>query len=77
VAHVFYELTLKGQASDAVCAAFDDLEVARGPGITVLRARLADQAALYGVLARVQGFGLELLDVRLVTQADGEDAPEQ
>ena len=44
--------------------AFPGLEAGwRGPD-TVLRGRLADQAALYGVLAQIEALGLELLEVR-------------
>jgi hypothetical protein len=33
-------------------------------GNTVLTGRLADQAALYGVLAEAEALGLELIEVR-------------
>jgi hypothetical protein len=45
-------------------AEFDDCEVSVGPDTTVLRAELPDQAALAGLVLRITGLGLELIDVR-------------
>jgi len=61
-----YELTLKGQPGELLRAAFDDVVVASAPGVTILSAEL-DQPALHGLLARIEDLGLELLDMRLVT----------
>jgi hypothetical protein len=74
VAHVVYELSFKGAASDPICSAFSDFEVLRGHGSTTLRGALPDQAALHGAIARIQDLGLELLDVRLVAEAGDTDA---
>jgi hypothetical protein len=58
-----YEITVRGRLSAALAGGFDGLTAAsQGPN-TVLRGELADQAALYGVLDRVESLGLELLDV--------------
>jgi hypothetical protein len=58
-----YEITVRGRLSAALSDGFDGLTAApQGPN-TVLRGELADQAALYGVLDRVESLGLELLDV--------------
>jgi hypothetical protein len=61
-----YEITFAGEAVPAICAAFEDFDVAIGTGSTTLRAELVDQAALYGALDRVMALGLELLEVRAV-----------
>jgi hypothetical protein len=45
-----YEITLAGQAGSAVRAEFDDCEVTVGPGKTILRPELPDQAALSGLV---------------------------
>ena len=74
--HMVYELSFKGSASAVVCAMFEDFDVVPGHGVTVLRGRLPDQAALHGALARIEGLGLELLDVRLVADAEPGDVPE-
>jgi len=59
-----YQITVRGRMSDALIAAFDGLAASRHPRHTVLIGELADQAALYGVLGRIESFGLELVDVR-------------
>jgi hypothetical protein len=46
-----------------VRAAFDDTEVSAVGDTTVPRRAGADQAALHGLLRRIQDLGLELLDV--------------
>jgi hypothetical protein len=61
-----YVLTIKGEPGALLSAAFEDVEVSSGPGVTVLSAEL-DQPALHGLIARVEDLGLELLDMRLVT----------
>jgi hypothetical protein len=43
--------------------AFADLHVRCEHGQTVLSGELMDQAALYSVLERLQGLGLDLVDV--------------
>jgi hypothetical protein len=61
-----YEITFVGQAGSVLCAEFDDCEVSVGPGTTTLRAELPDQGALQGLLQRINGLGLELIDMRVV-----------
>jgi len=61
-----YEITFMGKAGDALRAEFDDCEVRIGPGTTTLRAELPDQSALSGLMDRISGFGLEVIDVSLV-----------
>lgn len=75
MAHVVYELSFKGAPSDSIRSVFSDFEVIRGHGSTTLRGELSDQAALHGAIARIQGLGLELLDVRLVAEANEADVP--
>jgi hypothetical protein len=59
-----YEITFAGQAGSTLQAEFDDCEVSVGSGTTILRAELPDQAALAGLVLRITGLGLELIDVR-------------
>jgi hypothetical protein len=61
-----YEITFVGQAGSVLCAEFDDCEVSVGLGTTTLRAELPDQGALQGLLQRINGLGLELIDMRVV-----------
>ena len=44
-------------------------------GDTVLTGALADQAALYGVLAEVEALGLELIEVRRLSPDEPRESP--
>ena len=46
-------------------AVFGDVAMSSAGDTTVLRRAGADQAALHGLLRRIQDLGLELLDVHL------------
>ena len=61
-----YEITFMGQAGTALRAEFDDCEIKVGPGTTTLRTEVPDQAALSGLMDRISGLGLEVIDVSLV-----------
>jgi hypothetical protein len=63
-----YEITFSGQAGRTLRAQFDDCEVTTCPDTTTLRAELPDQAALAGLVERIVGLGLEIINVNLVTQ---------
>lgn len=64
-----YEITFTGQAGTTLRAEFDDCEVSVGGGTTTLRAELPDQAALLGLVYRITGLGLDVVQLRLVTPA--------
>ena len=61
-----YEITFAGQAGSTLRAEFDDCEVIVGPATTTLRAELPDQAALWGIVQRILGLGLDVVDLQLV-----------
>jgi hypothetical protein len=61
-----YEITFTGEAGTALCAEFDDCDVAVGHGTTTLRAELPDQGALTGLLQRIIGLGLEVIHLHIV-----------
>jgi len=63
-----YEITFSGQAGRTLRAQFDDCEVTTSPEMTTLRVELPDQAALPGLVERIVGLGLEIIDVHMVTQ---------
>jgi hypothetical protein len=67
-----YEIRIKGRLSDSLLAAFEGLDATVEPVETVLRGPVQDQAALYGLLNRIQSLGLELVEVRRRPQAPGE-----
>jgi hypothetical protein len=62
-----YEITFTGQAGPTLRAEFDDCEVTTGPGTTTLRAELPDQAALSGLVQRIIGLRLEVINLHRVT----------
>ncbi|HEY7325936.1 MAG TPA: hypothetical protein VH520_14030 [Streptosporangiaceae bacterium] len=63
VADGAYVITVRGVAGPWVRRVFEDTEVSVAGDTTVLRRAGADQAALHGLLRRIEGLGLELLDV--------------
>jgi hypothetical protein len=74
-----YEIVFVGQAGSALRAEFDDCEVIVGPDTTTLRAELPDQGALWGIVQRIIGLGLEVIHLRLVAlpAPSGERRPDQ
>jgi hypothetical protein len=67
-----YEITFTGQAGNALRAEFDDCEVTLGPGTTTLRTEVPDQGALSGLMDRITGLGLEVIDMHLVAPSPGD-----
>jgi hypothetical protein len=63
MADLTYEVSFKGIASPTLRAAFVDCELHTGVGMTSVR---CTHDALRGVIALIEEFALELLDVRLI-----------
>jgi hypothetical protein len=61
---VCYEIRIRGVLGSMLLGAFPDLRSQVHATETVLTGPLADQAALYGLLAQLEALGLELLEVR-------------
>jgi hypothetical protein len=61
-----YQIRVRGLLGDTIRSAFPALLARAQDGDTVLTGVLADQAALYGVLAEAEALGLELIEVRRV-----------
>jgi hypothetical protein len=61
-----YEITFLGQAGTTLRAEFEDCEVIIGRGTTTLRTELPDRGALPGLMERINGLGLDVIDVSLV-----------
>jgi hypothetical protein len=61
---VCYEIRVRGVLGGLLLGAFPDLRAQAHGTETVLTGPLADQAALYGLLAQFEALGLELLEVR-------------
>lgn len=59
-----YEIRVEGHLSDRWSTWFDGLTIQTEPnGDTKLTGRLSDQAALYGVLAKIHNLNLVLISV--------------
>jgi len=58
-----YQITVRGRLSDSVASAFEGLTASPSAAGTVICGELPGQAALFGVLDRIESLGLELLAV--------------
>jgi hypothetical protein len=65
-----YRIVVRSELGDAYAVAFEEMEMERQDGDTVLTGVIIDQPHLHGILGRLNGLGLELLSV----QALPEDA---
>ena len=63
-----YRLRVGGELGDEWSAWFDDLTLTVADGSTLLTGRIADQAALHSLLARIRDLGLSLLNVERVIE---------
>jgi hypothetical protein len=61
---VNYQIRIRGRLGRMMRAAFPALMAQPQGEDTLLTGSLADQAALYGVLAQIEALGLELLELR-------------
>jgi hypothetical protein len=64
VSSPYYEIRITGVLPSEALLDFDRLTVSVEPVETVVHGLLQDQAALQGLLARLEAFGIQLLEVR-------------
>jgi len=64
VSSVYYEIRVGGILPPGALLDFERLTVSVEPVKTVLHGPISDQAALYGLLARLELFGAEVVEVR-------------
>ena len=62
-----YEIVVRGRLSRRYECALDGVTLVPRNGQTTLRAELADQSQLYGLLNRLRDFGIELVSVNAVS----------
>jgi hypothetical protein len=62
-----YQIVVRSELSDRYALAFEGMEMETKAGQTILTGKIIDQPHLYGILARINGLGLELLSVLCVT----------
>ena len=60
---MYYQIRIRGRLSKTLLGAFPELRAQLLRSETLLAGQLPDQAALFGVLDRIEGLGLELLEV--------------
>jgi hypothetical protein len=68
---VSYEIRIKGKIGKSIVASFGDFDAEHEPAETILHGAVADQAALHGLLARIERLGLELIEIRRVREPQG------
>jgi hypothetical protein len=66
-----YEIHIKGRVSEQLLGVFEGMDATVQSGKTVLRGPVLDQAALHGLLDRIQALGLELVEVRRLPEEAG------
>lgn len=65
---MLYEIVISGYIE---VTWFEELTVIKQPNFTtMLRGKLIDQAALYGVLRKINDLGIDLISVNLIEDAD-------
>jgi hypothetical protein len=72
----FYEFHVRGELGARILAAFGDLQAGKRQGYTVLSGPVPDQAALFGVLDRIESLGIELIEVKRVRPEAGHAGSE-
>jgi hypothetical protein len=70
-----YRIVLRGRLSERFESAFDGMTLEHGPNRTVLTGDVRDQAQLYGLIGRLQEFGIELLALEPADRSDGGSEP--
>jgi hypothetical protein len=79
VSSSYYEIRVAGVLPPEALLDFDRLRASVEPVETVLHGPLRDQAALHGLLARLETFGVQILEVRRLQDRnppDGTDHPD-
>jgi hypothetical protein len=66
-----YRVTVQGELSDNLKPAFPGMTLTRTHGNTTLTGDIRDQAELQGLLQRVSGLGLTLLEAKTVDDLPG------
>jgi hypothetical protein len=63
-----YAIRIRGRLGPTALSAFPSMMSESKGGETVLTGLLEDRAALFGVLAQIEALGLDLLEVRQITE---------
>ena len=71
----YYQIRVKGRLERRWEQWFDGLQLSIDHETTMLSGRLADQAALYGVLLKIRDLGLPLLSVQCLARSETISTP--
>ena len=63
-----YRIVVRGSLSERFALAFEGMEMETKDGVTILTGEVKDQPHLFGILARINGLGLELLSVHALSE---------
>lgn len=63
---VDYEIRVSGLVPESLLAEIEGVHAVVEPVQTVLRGPVVDQAALHGIINRLQSLGLDLIEVRRI-----------
>ncbi|MCD4788616.1 MAG: hypothetical protein K8R37_01350 [Bacteroidales bacterium] len=61
-----YQIKVKGRLGSQWCDWFEGMTITSEEGVTTITGKVADQAALHGLLIRVRDLGLPLISVKRV-----------
>jgi len=77
VSSSYYEIRVSGVLPPEALLDFDRLTAEVEPVETVLHGPIRDQAALNGLLARLETFGVQVLEIRRLHQQDPRGTHQQ
>jgi len=63
-----YRIVVRSELSDTYAVAFEGMQMETKNGDTILTGKIIDQPHLFGILARINGLGLELLSVEALPE---------
>ena len=72
-----YQLVVRGELDERYGYLFEGMELERTDGTTVLTGSVRDQATLYGLIARAEELGLELLSMRQIASSRPGSGPQR
>jgi hypothetical protein len=70
VSQSYYEIRIAGVLPPEALLDFDRLTASVEPVETVVHGQIRDQAALQGLLARLEAFGIQVLEIRRLRSGD-------
>src|SRR5215216_3700592 len=63
-----YRIVVRSELSDRYASAFEGMEMETKNGQTILTGEVKDQPHLFGILERLNGLGLVLLSVQILSE---------